>query len=96
MASWLGSFFTSAGGATAPREENLLKKTAPTSTKANSNNTVVTINPVDPTATQLKATPHPFTKTGTQGGGRRTVGRKAKARKAKSKSRSKSKSKRRN
>ena len=55
------------------------------------NYTALPVAPVDPTATQLKATPHPSTATGTQGGGRRTT--KGKARKAKGRKGKKSKSK---
>jgi hypothetical protein len=85
--SWFGSLFTSAGGATAPRPENLKPKApnaakAPNATNANKN-TVLTVVPVDPTATQLKVVPHPTA--GQQGGRRKTKG---KGRKAKSKGRS--------
>jgi hypothetical protein len=87
--SWFGSLFTSAGGATAPRPENLKPKAsnaakAPNATNANKN-TVLTVAPVDPTATQLKVVPHPTASQGQQGGRRKTKG---KGRKAKSKGRS--------
>jgi len=102
MSSWFGGLFTSAGGATAPREENLKPK-APTATRNNSGNsgknTVLTVAPADPNATKLKVVPHPTASApaaapapATQQGGRRS----AKGRKTKGKSRGrKSKSKKR-
>jgi len=100
MSSWFGGLFTSAGGATAPREENLKPK-APTATRNNSGNsgknTVLTVAPADPNATKLKVVPHPTASApaaapATQQGGRRS----AKGRKTKGKSRGrKSKNKKR-
>jgi len=91
--SWFG-LFTSAGGATAPREENLKPK-APTATRNNSGkNTVVTVAPADPNATKLKVVPHPTASApaaaATQQGGRRS----AKGRKTKGKSRGRKNKKR--
>jgi len=86
MSSWFGGLFTSAGGATAPREENLKPK-APTATRNNSGNsgknTVLTVAPADPNATKLKVVPHPTT----SAKGRKTKG-KSRGRKSKNKKRS--------
>jgi len=88
--SWLGSLF----GTTKP----VLPTTAapPKNVKKNvhvegENYMALPVARVDPTVTELKATPQPGTATGTQGGGRRKAkgkGRSTKGKKGKGKKRS--------
>jgi len=92
--SWFGSLFGSKPvlPTTAPPPKNAPKNK--NTGVLGENHVAVPVAPVDPTATQIKATPHPTATQGGQQGGRRSVkSRKAQAKgKGKSKSKSKSRS----
>ena len=90
MSSWLGGLFGSAKPVlptTAPAPKNVPKNK--NTGVLGQNHVASPVASADPTATQIKATPHPSVpSTGTQGGGRRKT--KGKGRKAKGKGKKRS------